>query len=155
MAITGIGKLIKDYVISNLNTTSKTIPGAINELDSTLDNVGTAYNNTASTVIAAADIANGTPGASITLPAGTYIIVCRWEFSASNASGSRNLQASIINPSSSIIARQRIYVPVSNYAILQAVYIGKVSAGAYRAHGACSSKISDACANNISAVRIK
>lgn len=32
MAFTGIGKLLKDFIVNTLTTTDKTIPGAINEL---------------------------------------------------------------------------------------------------------------------------
>ena len=34
MSFTGIGKLLKDFVINTLTTNDKTIPGAINELNS-------------------------------------------------------------------------------------------------------------------------
>ncbi len=33
MAFTGIGKLLKDFVVNTLTTNNKTIPGAINELN--------------------------------------------------------------------------------------------------------------------------
>ena len=36
MAFTGIGKLLKDFVINTLTTNDKTIPGAINELNGKL-----------------------------------------------------------------------------------------------------------------------
>ena len=36
MAFTGIGKLLKDFVINTLTTNDKTIPGAINELNENL-----------------------------------------------------------------------------------------------------------------------
>lgn len=37
MAFTGIGKLLKDFVVNTLTTNNKTIPGAINELKSSTD----------------------------------------------------------------------------------------------------------------------
>lgn len=155
MALTGIGKLIKDYVISNLTTTNKTIPGAINELDSTLDNVGVVYSNTASAVIADQDITKRTQGASVTLPAGTFIIVGRWHFQTGDTTGARNMEIAIENPSSNTVAVQRIYAHGANSAHLQAVYAGKTSAGTYKVKAACSGPISSACTSYIFAVRIK
>lgn len=38
MSFTGIGKLLKDFVINTLTTNNKTIPGAINELNGNLQN---------------------------------------------------------------------------------------------------------------------
>lgn len=45
MAFTGIGKSIKDFIVSNLTTTNKTIPGAINELKATTNQLNSDMTN--------------------------------------------------------------------------------------------------------------
>ena len=53
MAFTGIGKLLKDFVVNTLTTNNKTIPGAINELNENLTYkhiTGTSFENAVSNV---------------------------------------------------------------------------------------------------------
>lgn len=152
---TGIGKLLKDFAISTLNTTSKTIPGAINELKSLLGIVGTDYSSSTSTTMSTTGIDNATNGASLTLPAGTYVIVGRWTFQTGTVSGARNLQVAIAN-ASGIVAHQRVYAASGNYATLSIACIAKNSAQTtYWVRGSSSGAISAACTTEIRAVRIK
>lgn len=151
----GVGTPIASTNIPSLNTTDKTIPGAINELNSKVAGLGTTYYNSASVTISNVGIDSVNNGASITLPAGTYIITGRWVFQTGAVSGARNLQVAIANESSNV-ATERVYAAANKYAILNVTYIVAISAQTtYRVRGSSSEAISTACATEIRAVRIK
>ncbi len=79
MNFTGVGKLLKDFVVSTLTTSNKTIPGAINELSSKSVPDATPYKN--GSILNITDERNGiwyfasTANGVTDLPEGTWGMV--------------------------------------------------------------------------------
>ena len=76
--------------------------------------VGQQYSATSITNITTVGIDTPTNGASITVPAGTYVVWGSWVFNTGQTSGTRNTQIQIMNGSTEI-ASQRILAAAQNW----------------------------------------
>jgi hypothetical protein len=98
------------------------------DLYNTNGKIGQAYSATSSTHITGTNMNTMTLGASVSLPAGTYVITGRWAF-PSVSSGAKNLQVSVGDSStSSSWATQRITVPQDNWQSLSVTCIKTLTA---------------------------
>lgn len=102
---------------ANLNTE---INATVQAATAWLSNIGRVYSAAVSRAITTASIDNHVLGASVTLPAGTYVITGRWTFAApeTGLTDPRNIQVSIGPSASNILMMERVFVAQSNYAIL-------------------------------------
>lgn len=117
--------------------------------------IGTIVSNVKNTEITTAGIDTPTAGASITLTPGKYVVYGEWIFNTGSSSGARNLQVAIYN-GSTILARQRIFASAYNWATLQTIWIGELTASSttLTVKGSSSMTYSGEQNNRIVAIRI-
>lgn len=118
-------------------------------------NIGEPYDDTLQKQITTAGIDTFVDGASIEIPSGVYFIVGTWTFETGSSSGGRNMEVRLTDSNGNVIgnARNRIYAAGNNYAVLQAVFAGELSAGTYKVRGSCSMKTNTTGATSIRAIQ--
>lgn len=80
---------------------------------------GTVYTATTSKTISNTNIDSPTTGASISVPAGTYVVSGMWGFSTRSSSGTTNSECQVYNQTASTpIARQRVFAAGNNWNVL-------------------------------------
>lgn len=114
--------------------------------------IGTNYSASANVNITSTDISTLTHGASITLPAGTYIIRAQAGFPT--VSGSRNINIRI-GPTNSEWAFQRIVSADGSWAGLEATHIRSLTEQTTVYCSVSSTKAVNAVQTKIEAVRMK
>ena len=88
------------------------------------DALGRVYRNTKSVAISDTSINNNTDGASITVPAGTYIVIGQWQFNTRSTAGATNSAVRLYRSGSSDnIAQTRINAAAENWNSLQCMAI--------------------------------
>lgn len=140
-----------------LSASTGTFSGAVTTTGITVGGhssaIGSTLSNSASTTMSGTSVSTYTNGASISLPAGTWVITGQWQFQA-RSSGSTNLEINLYD-GTDIIGRQRIQVAGTAVTILQAtaIYTNTATKTLY-VRGGTGAAISTACPNEIHAVRI-
>lgn len=114
--------------------------------------IGTEYSASANVNITSTDISTLTHGASITLPAGSYIIRAQAGFPT--VSGSRNINIRI-GPTNSEWAFQRIVSADGSWAGLEATHIRSLTEQTTVYCSVSSTKAVNAVQTKIEAVRMK
>ncbi|MBR1445456.1 MAG: hypothetical protein IJ586_00005, partial [Alloprevotella sp.] len=118
-------------------------------------NVGKTYSATKNMTISTAGIDTWTDGASVSLPAGTYMVVGEWIFQTGSSTGQRNNQVGIRAGSTTYNA-QRVLYPNNAYARLQATAIVTLTATTtVKVSASSSMTYATAAATSIDAVRIR
>ena len=91
-----------------------------NRIYDTKTGIGSCYVASSSDIISTAGIDTHTQGASITLPAGVYVVTAQWVFNTRSSSANTNSQCSIKNlDTGSIISSQRYFASGYNYNVIQ------------------------------------
>lgn len=119
------------------------------------DGVGEVYSAKKESIISTAGIDTYTEGASITVPAGTYVVNGQWKFERASSTGTRNIQADII-VGNKLTSRERVFVAAYNYACLNVSTIVEVTTSTEIYIRGSSSKTTTTTVDNyIKAVRVK
>lgn len=118
-----------------------------------LSDIGTVYMAEKGVAITTAGIKTRVKGATITVPAGIYVVCGEWIFDASSTTGARNINLDI-NVGENMEARSRVYAN-ADYASLHASTIVVLDATTELSVRGSSSKKSPAERTRIRAVRIK
>lgn len=96
----------------------------VETLEEKADAIGTVYSDTKSVAISNTSINNNTDGASITVPAGKYIVVGQWQFNTRSSTGATNSAVRLYRSGSGDnIAQTRIVAGASNWNCLQCTAI--------------------------------
>lgn len=119
-----------------------------------LSDIGTVYMAEKGVAITTADIHTRVKGATITVPAGIYVICGEWIFDTSSTTGARNINLDIY-VGENMEARSRVYANAKDYASLHASTIVVLDATTELSVRGSSSKKSPAERTRIRAVRIK
>lgn len=120
-----------------------------------INDLGKIYTASKNVNIAKAGIDDYTQGASLTLPAGTYILLGEWCFNTTGAT-ERTIQARIADSNNVAYGFQRLHMSNSYYTELQVT--GLVSSTAqttYNLLGSCSAIPAKAGNTHLQAIRIK
>lgn len=113
------------------------------------------YSATKNVKISTASIDTYVTGASMTVPAGTYVVTGQWKFEYSSASGSRNMDIDLL-ADSTLIARERVFSAGNNYASLNVSSIVELSSETVLCvKGSCSKTTTSAVDTWVKAVRVK
>lgn len=106
--------------INNKVITANDLAAVLDEVLPPKDVVGEYYSASAATTITNTDIDSPTNGASITLPAGSYIVRGEWHFVTRTTTGTTNSQVALRNGASgSVYAMQRVFASGNNWNSLQ------------------------------------
>lgn len=119
-----------------------------------LSDIGKVYAAQASTPIITASINSYITGASIKVPAGTYIVAAGWIFNTGSATGERNIDVDIY-AGDEMVARERVYSAKKNYASLNLTTIVELTETTALSVKGSASMTSDEGNNWIKAVRVK
>ncbi len=132
------------------------ISNTIDRQNETLRSLGTVYSASASTAISNTSIDNNTTGASVTVPAGTYIVIGQWQFNTRSSSGVTNSAVRLYRSgSSSNIAQTRIAAANEAWNCLQCSTIVTLTAQeTLTVCGATSRAYTSAQTNWIQAIKI-
>lgn len=116
---------------------------------------GTFLTNSASTNVPGTGVSNYANGASVSLTAGTWLIIGQWQFNA-RASGTANANLEVnIYDETDTLSRQRINVYGSAVTIMQTMVLYKATtAKTVYVRGGSGASIATACANSIWAIRL-
>ena len=111
-------------VLPQLEKQIDSITADVSTLNEKTGVVGTVYSNSKYVAISSTAIDNNTDGASITVPAGTYIVIGQWYFNTRNSSGITNSAIRLYRSGSvDNIAQTRIVAGASNWNCLQCTAI--------------------------------
>lgn len=119
-----------------------------------LSDIGTVYRAEKHVAITTASINTRVKGATITVPAGIYVVCGEWIFDTSSTNGARNINLDI-NVGENMEARSRVYANAKNYASLHASTIVMLDATTELSVRGSSSEKSPAERTRIRAVRVK
>lgn len=119
-----------------------------------LSDIGKVYAAQASTPIITASINSYITGASIKVPAGTYIVAAGWIFNTGSATGERNIDVDIY-AGDEMVARERVYSAKKNYASLNLTTIVELTETTALSVKGSASMTSNEENNWIKAVRVK
>lgn len=140
---TGSAASVKSYAVSDVKTA----------IDRSLVQ-GTVYAATSNASVLGTGIDNYTDGATVTLPAGSYVIIGAWEFNTASTSGTRN-NAAALWQGSTYLTQTRIFNATQNYSSLQvSAAITLTAQTSVKVRGA-SSRPSSAAPTRIYAIRIR
>ena len=115
---------------------------------------GTVYAATSNASVLGTGIDNYTDGATVTLPAGSYVIIGAWEFNTATTSGTRN-NAAALWQGSTYLTQTRIFNATQNYSSLQvSAAINLTAQTSVKVRGA-STRPSSAAPTRIYAIRIR
>lgn len=116
---------------------------------------GGTYAQSASVAISSAGVSSLTAGPSVSLPAGTYVVVGRWAFGTADTTGDRNCRVSVGTSPSGLWASNRAYTK-HNYAVMEVTCVRTIDADAtVTLYGSSSSAYSNAELQTITALRIR
>ena len=140
---TGSTASVKSYAVSDVKTA----------IDRSLVQ-GTVYAATSNASVLGTGIDNYTDGATVTLPAGSYVIIGAWEFNTATTSGTRN-NAAALWQGSTYLTQTRIFNATQNYSSLQvSAAINLTAQTSVKVRGA-STRPSSAAPTRIYAIRIR
>lgn len=137
------------HVEGNLTARGKVYDG-----ERCLSDIGTVYRAEKDVAITTDSINTKVKGATITVPAGIYVVCGEWIFDTSSTTGARNLNLEI-NVGENMEARSRVYANAKNYASLHVSTIVLLDATTELSVRGSSSEKSPAERTRIRAVRIK
>ena len=116
---------------------------------------GGTYTASASVAISSTSVSNLTAGPSVSLPAGTYVVVGRWAFGTADTTGDRNCRVSVGTSPSGLWASNRAYTKY-NYAVMEVTCVRTIDDDAtVTLYGSSSSAYSQAETQTITALRIR
>lgn len=140
---TGSSASLESYAVSDVKTA----------IDRSLVQ-GTVYAATSNASVLGTGVDNYTDGATVTLPAGSYVIIGAWEFNTASTSGTRN-NAVALWQGSTYLTQTRIFNATQNYSSLQvSAAITLTAQTSVKVRGA-SSRPSSAAPTRIYAIRIR
>lgn len=128
--------------------------GKVYDGERCLSDIGTVYMAEKDVAITTASINTRVKGATITVPAGIYVVCGEWIFDTSSTTGARNINLDI-NVGENMEARSRVYANAKNYASLHASTIVMLDATTELSVRGSSSEKSPAERTRIRAVRVK
>ena len=128
--------------------------GKVYDGERCLSDIGTVYRAEKDVAITTASINTRVKGATITVPAGIYVVCGEWIFDTSSTTGARNINLDI-NVGENMEARSRVYAYAKNYASLHASTIVMLDAPTELSVRGSSSEKSPAERTRIRAVRVK
>ena len=128
--------------------------GKVHDGERCLSDIGTVYMAEKDVAITTASINTRVKGATITVPAGIYVVCGEWIFNTSSTTGARNINLDI-NVGENMEARSRVYANAKNYASLHASTIVMLDATTELSVRGSSSEKSPAERTRIRAVRVK
>ncbi|MCI7679107.1 MAG: hypothetical protein MSS48_02720 [Clostridiales bacterium] len=128
--------------------------GKVHDGERCLSDIGTVYMAEKDVAITTASINTHVKGATITVPAGIYVVCGEWIFDTSSTTGARNINLDIY-VGENMEARSRVYANAKNYASLHASTIVMLDATTELSVRGSSSEKSPAERTRIRAVRVK
>lgn len=119
------------------------------------EDIGKVYEASKTVNIATAGADNTTPGASLTLPAGTYILIGDWCFN-STSSSARTIQVRLADSDNNGCGFQRLHMANGWYTELQTTAIVcPTKTTTYYVQGSCSAVPGSGGPTTLRAIRIK
>lgn len=146
--------------MNRISSMLKFLLDRIDTVDTKMDDIGTIYSNVTNKAIAVnpPSIDTYVVGASVSLPAGTYIIEGYWTFPPGGG-GARNIDVDLSTSSgptaTGALARQRIVSGDANWARLNVTRIVKFNSATTVYVKGSANKPVDSGENQIRAIRIK
>ena len=147
--------------MNRISSMLKFLLDRIDTVDTKMDDIGTIYSNVTNKAIAVnpPSIDTYVVGASVSLPAGTYIIEGYWTFSGGNPNADRNIDVDLstngTSSSSGVLARQRVVTARQVYSRLSVTRIITLNSATTIYVKGSSSTPTDSAENGIRAIRIK
>ena len=146
--------------MNRISSMLKFLLDRIDTVDTKMDGIGTIYSAIANKAIAVnpPSINTYVVGASVSLPAGTYIIEGYWTFSGGNSDSERNIDVDLstngTSASTGMLARQRV-ITRQVYSRLSVTRIITLNSATTVYVKGSSSTPTDSAENGIRAIRIK
>ena len=131
-----------------------------NDRDGRYNYIGAVVQGNVNKTITTTGIDTYTEGASITLGAGTWVIIGTWVFQTGSSTGARNMTCALSTSSGSansgMLARTRIHANSNAWASLQATYLASFTASSTTVYvkGSSTMTYTTAANTDIRAVRI-